>query len=534
MNRTVWCMGGAVTAPHHLAAQSGVAVLRDGGSAVEAMVAAAATIAVVYPHMNSLGGDGVWLVRRPGEEPVAILACGRAGNRATPDLYRAHGLAAVPPRGALAALTVAGAVSGWAAALELAGAWRRATLPLARLTGDAVDYAENGVLVSAGMARDIRDKIAELRDVAGFAEAFLLPDGEEQDLPEEGFRLRQPRIAATLRHLTAAGLDDFYRGDLAAAIAGDLERVGAPLGADDLAAHRAISTQPLRLPLPGMTLFNTPPPTQGLASLLILGIFARLGVGEAEGFAHVHGLIEATKHAFRLRDRYVCDPDCLTIAPQALLGPDLLGREAAAIDRQHAATWPEPAAPGDTVWLGAIDREGIAVSYIQSIYWEFGSGVVLPETGILWQNRGASFSLDPAAVNTLQPGRLPFHTLNPALALLDDGRTTVYGTMGGDGQPQTQAALFTRYACFGQDLQEAIAAPRWLLGRTWGSTRTNLRLEGRFDPELVAALAAAGHDVEVVEPFAQIMGHAGAVVRHPDGRLAAATDPRSDGAAAGL
>jgi gamma-glutamyltranspeptidase/glutathione hydrolase len=185
--------------------------------------------------------------------------------------------------------------------------------------------------------------------------------------------------------------------------------------------------------------------------------------------------------------------------------------------------------------MGAADASGLVVSYIQSIYWEFGSGCVLPRTGVLMQNRGASFSLDKGAVNPLQPGRLPFHTLNPALAVLKDGRIMAYGTMGGDGQPQTQGMIFSRHVLFRQPLPEAIEAPRWLLGRTWGSTHTNLRMESRFDGNLIDRLMAAGHDVAVMdEAFSDTMGHAGAVVLHPNGTMEGAHDPRADPGAFGV
>jgi gamma-glutamyltranspeptidase/glutathione hydrolase len=203
-----------------------------------------------------------------------------------------------------------------------------------------------------------------------------------------------------------------------------------------------------------------------------------------------------------------------------------------AIDPDRALSWPRPSAHGDTTWFGAADSRGQVVSCIQSTYFEFGSGIVLPQSGITWQNRGASFTLTSDGPNALKPGRKPFHTLNPALAIFDDGRVMAYGTMGGEGQPQTQAALFSRYAWHGVPLQEAIDRPRWLLGRTWGEESTTLKLESRFDPELVDQLCAAGHDVEMVEPLTATMGHAGAVVRHPDGLLEGATDPRSDGSVA--
>jgi gamma-glutamyltranspeptidase/glutathione hydrolase len=219
--------------------------------------------------------------------------------------------------------------------------------------------------------------------------------------------------------------------------------------------------------------------------------------------------------------------------PASFLSTESIAQCLQAIDPRRARPWPEPAIKGDTVWMGAADRHGCMVSYIQSVYWEFGSGVVLDDTGVTWQNRGSSFSLDPASHLALAPGRKPFHTLNPALARFPDGRTMVYGNMGGDGQPQSQSAVFSRYAMFGQDLQQAVSAPRWLLGRTWGEMSVSLKLESRFAPDLILALRAAGHEVEVVEPYCDVVGHAGALVRHPDGVIAGAADPRSDGIVAG-
>jgi gamma-glutamyltranspeptidase/glutathione hydrolase len=236
-----------------------------------------------------------------------------------------------------------------------------------------------------------------------------------------------------------------------------------------------------------------------------------------------------------VRDRYVTDPARQPHPPDRYLEPAFLAAEAAKIDPNKAARWPAPAGEGDTVWMGAADASGLVVSYIQSLYWEFGSGCVLPRTGVLMQNRGASFSLERGALNLLAPGRLPFHTLNPALAILADGRVMAYGTMGGDGQPQTQAAVFTRHVVYRQPLDQALDRPRWLLGRTWGSAHTNVRLESRFDGHLADRLLSAGHDVEVLsEPYSDTMGHAGAVVLHPDGILEGAHDPRADGGAEGL
>jgi gamma-glutamyltranspeptidase len=527
MLRALTSPRGMVTAPHHLAAQAGAAVLRDGGNAVEAMVAAASTIAVVYPHMNSIGGDGFWLISRPGQAPQGIEACGRAAGLATPAWYRDAGHDAIPSRGPLAANTVAGAVSGWQAALAFAGG----KLPLARLLEDATWYAREGAPVTQSQVDYTAKFRDELAPQPGFAPTFLR-DGE---LPAAHGLQRFPALAATFEQLARKGLGDFYRGELAHALAAELERLGSPLRAGDLQRHEASLVTPLSVPLSVGTAYNLPPPTQGLASLMILALFDRLRAGVApDSFDHVHRLVEATKQAFLVRNRHVADPAVMAVDPADFLRDAALAERTAAIDTRRARAWPERAIKGDTVWMGAIDRDGCAVSYIQSVYWEFGSGVVLGETGVNWQNRGSSFSLDPASHLVVAPGRKPFHTLNPALARLSDGREMVYGNMGGDGQPQSQAAVFSRYAMFGQNLQQAVTAPRWLLGRTWGQMSVSLKVEDRFDPALIAALREAGHDVELVSAFSDFVGHAGALVRHPNGLIAGAADPRSDGAVASL
>jgi oxamate amidohydrolase len=329
-------------------------------------------------------------------------------------------------------------------------------------------------------------------------------------------------------------LDDFYRGDVAREIAADLHAIGSPVAREDLHSYAPRLTLPLSLALAGRTLFNTPPPTQGLASLLVLGIFDKLGVKQSDSFAHIHGLIEATKRAFAIRDRICTDPSRLPADPGNFLHPQTIAAEAAQISMARAASLPVRPAQGGTIWMGAIDAAGRAVSYIQSIYWEYGSGCVLPRTGILLQNRGISFSLDPAALNTLEPGIKPFHTLNPPLCIFKDGRVMSYGSMGGDGQPQFQAQIMTR-AMFGMGLAEALDRPRFLFGRTWGSPSESVKVESRFDGALLEALERAGHVIEASdEPYSQTFGHAGMLVRRPSGSIEAAHDPRSDGAALGL
>lgn len=516
-----------VVAPHHLASEAGLRILREGGNAIEAMVATCATIAVVYPHMNGIGGDNFWLVRTGEGAPVGIDACGGAGHSVDMALYSHRGYSEIPSRGPLAACTVAGAVSGWLAAYNVS---RRigGRMPMSRLLEDAVYHARHGVPVTLSQHENTRSNRQELEDVPGFADLYL-PEGR---VPAVGELFVQPALADTLERLGGAGLHDFYTGDIADAIATDLRHIGGPLDANDLKEHAATEVAPLCLRVEGARVYNLPPPTQGLASLIILGLFERLGCTEADGYDFMHGLVEATKQAFGVRDEYVTDPAYMKVSPADFLDVTYLDEIARRVDATRAKPWDYDSNNGDTVWLGAIDADGRAVSCIQSLYWEFGSGIVLPRTGITWQNRGTSFRLTTRGRNSLIPGRKPFHTIQPPLAVFDDGRTMVYGTMGGDGQPQTQAAIFCRYAMYGQELQQSVTAPRWLLGRTWGEQKASLRVESRFPPHVRDALKNAGHDVEVVGPFDPIMGHAGAIVRCQDGVLEGAVDPRSDGVVA--
>ena len=253
----------------------------------------------------------------------------------------------------------------------------------------------------------------ELAGQPGFARAYLT-DGKPHPA---GTLQRFTALATTLERLAGAGLGDFYRGEIGAALAAELARLDSPVRAGDLRAHHAQVVRPLSVKVGAGELFNMTPPTQGLASLMILALFDRVrGDAKVDSFEHVHNLVEATKQAFLVRNRHICDPDAMTVEAASFLAEASLRERAAAIDPRRARPWPEPAIKGDTVWMGACDGEGRMVSYIQSVYWEFGSGVVLADTGVGWQNRGSSFLLDPASHLALAPGRKPFHTLNPALA----------------------------------------------------------------------------------------------------------------------
>lgn len=526
-----WGIQGMVVAPHSLASESALAVLREGGNALEAMISAAATIAVVYPHMNSIGGDSFWVVHAPGKAMGGIDACGASAGLATKKWYADQGITkAIPFRGPVAANTVAGTISGWGAAHALSKKGLGGKLPLSRLLEDAIHYAEAGVPVTLSQSSLTEKKRPELSSIPGFAETFLV-NGKS---PEVGSIFKQGRLAATLRQIAKKGTNDYYRGELAELLAKELTAIGSPLRLADLQRHQAKLIDPLELKHSLGNVYNMTPPTQGVVSLMILGILDQLNLKRfnVDSAEYVHHCVEATKQAFKVRDQHVTDPAYMSHHAQHFLSPDFLKNLASKVDGQKALPWGAGRGPADTIWMGVVDGEGRCVSFIQSIYHEFGAGIVLPKSGVNWQNRGCSFSLDPHNLNTLEPHRKPFHTLNPALALFKDGRSMVYGTMGGDGQPQTQCAVFTRTATYGLNPQDAISRPRWLLGRTWGQTSDSLKLESRFDSKVVSQLAAMGHDIEMLSDFDETVGHAGCIIREPSGVLRGGWDPRSDGSVA--
>ncbi|ETX12406.1 gamma-glutamyltransferase [Marinomonas ushuaiensis DSM 15871] len=513
----------AFTAPHFKATEAGQRILDQGGTAIEAMVAAAAAIAVVYPHMNGLGGDGFWLISEPGKAPIGIDASGKAAQNATLEAYEDHD--SIPARGGKAAITMAGAVAGWQEALSISEAWQ-SPLSLSHLLEDAIQFAENGSAVTQTYVDASNKVFDDLADVQGFS-VFLKGGGVYQ----KGDSLTLPTLAKTLKRLSEKGLDDFYHGEIAELLAKDLATAGSPIGLEDFHSYQAKRVTPLEVKTSVGTLYNLPAPTQGIASLLILALYDRLYTSGKTPTDMTHLLIECTKQAFIARNTFLTDESRLAIELSSLLDDEQLEKMCHEISLERAQPWPHEAKHGDTIWMGACDNQGRMVSYIQSLYWEFGCGVVSPETGIVWNNRGSSFSLEKGSLQELGPNLKPFHTLNPAFAELNDGRRMCYGTMGGEGQPQTQAVLFSRYVYHNMPLDKAISEGRWLLGRTWGDVSHNLKVEEDFAAVVADDLIARGHDLVVVDSQSEMMGHAGAVVLLADGETLAATDTRSDGKA---
>jgi gamma-glutamyltranspeptidase len=531
---------GVVSSPHPLATLAGLDALARGGTALDAAVAAGATLAVVYPHMTGLGGDSFWLIWDPRARRLrGLAACGAAAARATPSLYRERGLREIPTRGPQAALTVPGAVDGLWEVHRLSREAFGSPLPWSDLLADATRLAIEGFPVSPCQAR----VTAGAQDLLGRADesAFRLL-GETYlaagRAPAPGALLRQPRLGRTLEVLGREGARAFYEGDLAARIGQACEALGSPLRTADLAAHRSRWVEPLTVPYRDGVAASLPPPSQGLAALAILGMLdaADLGTHRPDSAGYVHHVVEATKLAFADRDRWLADPEIVSVPVGALLDPAYLLARAKLIADDRAAAVPVASGHGgDTVACVTADGAGHSVCLIQSLYHEWGSGIVAGETGIVLQNRGALFSLDPAHPNALAPGKRPVHTLTPFMVLRAGRPWLVAGTMGGEGQPQTLVALTTRVLDFGLGLQAAIEAPRWVYGRTWGAPTRALSLEGRFAPDVARQLGDRGHAVRVLEPWSDTMGHAQAIRCDAEtGLLVGAGDPRADGPALGL
>jgi gamma-glutamyltranspeptidase len=521
-----------VASPHRLASEAGLAVMQAGGNAVDAAVAAAATIAVVYPHMNGVGGDSFWLIYDAGRRRlVGLNAAGRSAASVDVDWYRKTFGSVIAARGGPAALTVPGTIAGWGQA----HLYSRTTLgsPVAwrTLLEAAIGYARDGFEVSDGQRRVTAQASALFADgVPTEVRQSFWPIFHPDRL--DAGRFTQPDLAQTLARVADGGADEFYRGDVGREIAAAAAALGSPLRASDLAGHRAEWVEPLRVPYRGGEAASFPPPTQGFAALAILGLLDGFDVAKLDEADYVHLIVEATKVAFEDRDRYLADPDAVPVPVAECLEAARLARRRRRISLARALPVDGPRVDGDTIAIVTADREGNAVSVIQSLYYEFGAAIVAGDTGVLLQNRGTFFSLDPSHPNTLAPRKRPAHTLIPSMYLVDGRPRLVYGTMGGEGQPQTQAALVTRVIDRGLDPQAAIDAPRWLLGRTWGETTRALRLEERFPAAVVASLRARGHDVRTVEPWSDLMGHAQLIEIRDDG-LRGGSDPRADGAALG-
>ena len=524
---------GLVTSPHALASAAGRTVLQQGGNAIEAAIAIAAMLCVTMPHFTGLGGDGFWLIADGAQgdaSPLAVSGIGQAARRLPSALLDG---AAIAMRGPTSALTTAATVAAWEAAYRVSRDTWGGTLSWASLLAPAVAAAEDGFAVSRSQDFWYAYRASEMGDAAtwhGFAQTFL-PGGRA---PVSGDRFRQPALAQTLRRLADGGARDFYEGELASRMAKGLQAAGSPITQDDLAATRVHVSPALTMPYGDGVLATLPPPTQGVTTLQIMGILARLGLRDcAHGSAtYYHRLVEAVKQAFIDRDRFVADPEYADVPVAEMLSDAHLTAAATRIDDHAALDWPHRFREGDTVYFAATDAAGRAVSVLQTIYFDWGSGVMAGDTGVLWHNRGAAFRpLGSAHPNALMPGKRPFHTLNPGIYLEGGRPRLLYGTQGADGQPQTLCALLTRLIDYGLNPYEALSQPRFLLGRTFSDSRDNLKLERDAGDDVFAALTQRGHALAALPSHSPLAGQAGVIAIAADGWATGAHDPRSDGAA---
>ncbi len=526
---------GMVASPSLLASGSGVAALRAGGNALDAAIAAAATISVVYPHMNGVGGDNFWLIYDATTSRLtALCGAGRAARAASIEWYATRGIRdSIPARGGPAAVTVPGVVDGWWQAHQYSTRSMGSALTWKSLLADAITYAREGFSASDGQ------RVAPPREPDLFGPTAITEI--KRDLwplyhPEVLTQgpLVQRDLALTLEAVRDGGPDAFYGGDIARRIVAAAGKAGSPLAIEDFAEHQSDWMEPLRIAYRKGQAASFPPPTQGMSALAMLGVADGFDVAELDEADYVHLLVEAAKLAFEDRDRYLTDPAWMEKSPRELLAPERIAQLRSRLDPKRAApTTSARPAGGDTIAIVTADAQGNAVSLIQSLYFTWGSGLLAGDTGVVLQNRGSFFSLDPTEANALAPGKRTMHTLIPSMYLEGGRPRFVYGTMGGEGQPQTQAAMLTRRLDRGLGPQACVEAPRWLYGRTWGAPSRALNLEGRYATDVAADLAARGHEVKMGGDWDDLFGHAHCIWLDPDGGLVGGSDPRANGAALG-
>jgi gamma-glutamyltranspeptidase len=522
-------MNGMVSTPHYLASQAGLRVLREGGNAVDAAIAANAVLTVVMPDNCSIGGDAFFMIWDPDKrELVGLNGSGRAPAEATADAVCAAGHEQMPDRGPWS-VTVPGAVDAWGRVLERYGTW-----PLDRLLIDAILYAHDGFPVSPHLSAAIGSNAEMLRKDPAASRQFL-PEGEA---PKPGTILKQPALAVSLREIVRHGPEAMYTGKIGARIVRSLNTCGSPISTDDLNAQEAEWVTPISSDYRGYTVYEMPPNSQGLTALQMLNIAEGWSTDDLDDRSadQIHHFVEAKKHAFVDRDRYIGDPRFVDVPVEKLNSKAYASELRSKIDPEKAwvMNGAKPGA-GDTVYLCAFDRDGMAVSLIQSLFRGFGSGIVAEGTGIVLHNRGASFTLDQGAANSLQPGKRPMHTLIPGMIFDGQRPWSVFGCMGGHGQAQTHLQLVSRLIDHGMNPQEAIEAPRWVAGpEVQGDPEHLLRVEPEFGEDVVENLRSRGHDIRVTDSLSSAMGHAQAIrIDWENGVLIGGADPRANGYALG-
>ena len=518
----VLARNGMIATSQPLASAAGLRVLMEGGNAVDAAITAAAVLNVVEPMMCGIGGDLFALYYEAETGTLhGLNATGRAGSRADAAQLRADGLTRMPGSGPLV-VTVPGALDGWEELVSRFG-----TRPLGELLQPAIQHAEEGFPVSEVISVQWKSAESKLARHPATAEAYLV-DGKRA--PEHGEVFRSPDFAKTLRKIADQGTDVFYRGEIADAIHRFLEAEGGFVAREDLAAHDSTWVDPISATYRGVEIFQIPPNSQGFVALEMLNILegyedlAALGHNSAP---YLHRLIEAKKLAFADRDAYLGDPEHMRASVETLISKRYAATRRSAIEPGRAAREVAPGMTddGDTVYLTVVDKDRNAISLIYSLFGTFGSGLVVPGTGIALQNRGTGFSLEEGHPNELEPGKRALHTNMPGMAFRDGKPWLTYGVMGGDMQPQGHTQVLLNMIDFGMHVQKAGEMPRFR------HSASGVGIESGVDADTLAALTRMGHTV--MTRFGAYGGYQAIMIDWANGVLLGGSDPRKDGAAMG-
>jgi gamma-glutamyltranspeptidase/glutathione hydrolase len=520
---------------HPLATQIALDILRKGGNAIDAAIAANAALGLMEPTGSGIGGDLFAIVWDASTKSLhGLNASGRSPLSLSREWFMENEVEKIPPYGPLP-VSVPGAVDGW---FELHG--RFGKLPMTSILQPTIDYALNGHPVHQTIQHDWDVCVGHLLKYPGYAEQMTI-DGRA---PEAGEVWKNPNLAKTLELISNEGRDVFYKGDIARVIADYMEANGGFLSYQDFASHQSNWVEPVSINYRGYDIWELPPNGQGIAALQILKLLELHDVG-AMGFGsteYIHLLLEAKKLAFEDRARFYADPAYMDVSPQRLISRDYATQRNTLIKRQKAATEfphgdPEALRDGDTVYLATADDEGNMVSLIQSNYHGMGSGMTPPGMGFTLQNRGELFNLRAGHANSFEPGKLPFHTIIPSFISKDGKPLISYGVMGGAMQPQGHAQIVVNLIDFGMGLQEAGDAPR--IHHSGSSEPTGetmkdggvVNLETGFDDKVIQELKSRGHQIQHAEG---VYGGYQAIMKHPEhGVYVGASESRKDGQAAG-
>jgi gamma-glutamyltranspeptidase/glutathione hydrolase len=509
---------GMAATSHPLATLAAVDALRAGGNAVDAAVTAVAALCVIEPHMTGIGGDCFCLIAEPGRPVWGYNGCGRSGAAASTEALLGKGMRAIEPTSPHA-VNVPGAIDAWDAILRAHG-----TFPLERALAPAIRYAEGGFPVTARVAADWRNFVGKLGNSPGATRHYLFGGRA----PEEGDIVKLPALAATLKAIARGGARSFYEGPIAEDMAATLQAQGSVLTVADFASHRGEVQTPIATGYRGIELVELPPNGQGLTALVLLNILENFDLPTLEplGPERFHLMLEAARMAFAVRDTHIAEPSHMRVPAAALNDKAFAKRLAARIDRDKRVALPTTPTPGsDTVYLTVVDRDRRAVSLINSLFSSFGSGICTERTGVVFNNRGSGFVLDPGHPNALGPSKRPMHTIIPALAMRDGSCDTSFGVMGAHFQPMGHVQMVLNLFDYGMDVQSAIDAPRAFF-------QDELTVVERGMPAAtLEGLKARGHQI-VAAPSP--WGGAQAIrIDWRRGVLIAGSEPRKDGCALG-